>query len=370
MNDSKSIIWIGCYPAHYMRKMQCEVEKERPCKVFFLYTVVDQSNLTERAYETGELPSNSKVIYKKDSLIQTIQFMRSINPSMIVVAGYNNRFLFAALLWARITGRKFCFMSDTNLLDALSQNYLWKNIKKLFLSRLLLHAYKLLYIGARNRDYYLWLIGRKNALAKLFAFPYPAILVEEEKNTGLEFGMKKLQILYVGRLEPIKAIGNLIQSVSLLSKSTRNSIHVELYGDGSEYQRLVSLTDKLGLNEVVNFNGAIKSDNLQRAYESADIFILPSEREPWGVVVNEAMSAGIPVMCPFWVGAAADLIIDGVTGYLLDDNTPQALASGIERGLEQREKLTLSGKRAREIVREGPWNQKAVTRRFISLMDE
>jgi len=261
-------------------------------------------------------------------------------------------------------------MSDTNLLDALAQNYFRKYIKKLILSRLLLPAYKLLYIGSKNRDYYIWLLGRKRLSDKLYNFPYPAIPIHLEKEqVKIETPNRYLRILYVGRLEPIKGINNLIKSISLLSTTVKCSVRIDLYGSGSEHKKLIALAGKLGLNEIIHFHGAVKSNVVDEAYKNSDIFILPSEREPWGIVVNEAMSAGIPVMCPFWVGAAADLVIDGVTGFLIDDNSPEEIASGIERVLEQREILPIIGKHARKIVLEGPWNLEAVTKSFVTLVD-
>jgi glycosyltransferase involved in cell wall biosynthesis len=87
----------------------------------------------------------------------------------------------------------------------------------------------------------------------------------------------------------------------------------------------------------------------------ADVVVLPSHTEPWGLVVNEALSSGRPVMAPHWVGAAADLLQDGVTGLVLSANSPEAIAAGLERALEMRATLSEMGRRGRALVAEGGW---------------
>ena len=89
-------------------------------------------------------------------------------------------------------------------------------------------------------------------------------------------------------------------------------------------------------------------------YAVADIFVLPSEYEPWGLVVNEAMASGLPVIATGKVGAARDLIVGGENGYLVPENDPVALASAIDRACESEEHLSLLGEKARSTVRS--WN--------------
>jgi len=114
----------------------------------------------------------------------------------------------------------------------------------------------------------------------------------------------------------------------------------------------------------------VASDQVTRIYQRADLFVLPSDAEPWGLVVNEALINGVPVMCPYWVGAAIDLITDSETGYVLDNNTPETIAAGLERVLHIKEKNKKIGLMGQDRVLNGGWHINAASKRLISIVDE
>jgi glycosyltransferase involved in cell wall biosynthesis len=102
--------------------------------------------------------------------------------------------------------------------------------------------------------------------------------------------------------------------------------------------------------------------DLPRFYAAADLFVLPSRREPWGLVVNEAMASGLPVVATRNVGAAQDLIIDGQNGYVSPENDPEALASVIDRACQSEERLRAMGVRAQRLIQS--WNYDATLTGF------
>jgi glycosyltransferase involved in cell wall biosynthesis len=104
----------------------------------------------------------------------------------------------------------------------------------------------------------------------------------------------------------------------------------------------------------VYFAGFQDQSDLPKYYGAADIFVLPSECEPWGLVVNEAMASGLPVIAAGTVGAARDLIIEGENGYLVPENDPAALVSAIDRACESEQRPLLLGEKARCTVQS--WN--------------
>jgi glycosyltransferase involved in cell wall biosynthesis len=179
-----------------------------------------------------------------------------------------------------------------------------------------------------------------------------------------------LKILYLGRLEPIKAIHNLLHALALLPAAIRHNVHLDIYGGGSEEDRLEEIVRKQSISELVSFHGPVASDQVAQNYAKADLFVLPSEKEPWGLVVNEALLAGVPVMCPFWVGAAADLITDGETGYILENNTPACIAAGIERAYLMGHVNKQLGLRGRTRVMMGGWNVQEASAQLVTLIDE
>ena len=96
-----------------------------------------------------------------------------------------------------------------------------------------------------------------------------------------------------------------------------------LVGDGPDATTLREFAAARSLCRVV-FAGSRQPRDLPPIYAAADLFVLPSRHEPWGVVVNEAMAAGLPVVLTDRVGAAADLLVDGENGRLVPSGDSQA----------------------------------------------
>jgi glycosyltransferase involved in cell wall biosynthesis len=157
-------------------------------------------------------------------------------------------------------------------------------------------------------------------------------------------------LLYVGRLVGFKRVDVLIEALRRLS-TKRLDIGLVIVGDGPERERLERLGQAM---PHVYFAGFQDQSDLPRHYAVADVFVLPSECEPWGLVVNEAMASGLPVIATRKVGAAHDLIIEGENGYLVPENDPAALASAIDRACESEQHLLLLGEKARGTVQS--WN--------------
>jgi len=157
-------------------------------------------------------------------------------------------------------------------------------------------------------------------------------------------------LLYVGRLVAFKRVDVLIEALRRLS-TKRSDVGLVIVGDGPERERLRRLAQGM---PYVYFAGFQDQSDLPKYYGVADIFVLPSVCEPWGLVVNEAMASGLPVIAAGKVGAARDLIIEGDNGDLVPENDPVALASAIDRACESERRLLLLGEKARCTVQS--WN--------------
>ena len=145
-------------------------------------------------------------------------------------------------------------------------------------------------------------------------------------------------LLYVGRLTPIKGLETLLESIALLDP--RPSL-VVVGGDHDEpvNGRLGGLRARvsaLGLEAAVRFLGPQPQSRLQRFYTAADVTVMPSYYESFGMVALEAMACGSPVVASN-VGGLATTIRDGVTGYLVADGDPRALADRIAQVLGDEE---------------------------------
>jgi len=134
-------------------------------------------------------------------------------------------------------------------------------------------------------------------------------------------------LLYVGKLIRRKRVVELLQAAAAVDAELR-PIHLWIAGTGPLDAPLQSEAKRLGYTGRVRILGHLEPEQLAPYYAAADGLALPSDDEPWGLVVNEALLFGKPVLASDRVGAAADLI-DERTGVVIDDVSME----GIRRGL-------------------------------------
>ena len=142
---------------------------------------------------------------------------------------------------------------------------------------------------------------------------------------------EKQVILYVGRIEPLKGIDVLLEAAALLDRS--DDIRVLIVGgspgNDAELDRLKALTTELGIESMVTFTGAIKQNKLPDYYSAADVFVLPSHSESFGLAALEAMACGTPVVVSR-VGGLKTFIDNGESGYLVPWRCPEPFVQRLE----------------------------------------
>jgi len=124
-------------------------------------------------------------------------------------------------------------------------------------------------------------------------------------------------LLYVGHLVKGKRVDLLFQAIKLL-KDKRKDFILKIVGDGPEYKYLNNLAKKFDINGYVRFEGFKQKSELVNYLAEADCFLFPTEYDIWGLVLIEAMVAGLPCISSIYAGATYDLIKDGVNGFVLD----------------------------------------------------
>ena len=148
-------------------------------------------------------------------------------------------------------------------------------------------------------------------------------------------------VLFVGRVEPLKGIDTLLQAMALVARRhpdwMPNLCVAIIGGDPSqgeqarnaEMARLHALREELGIGDLVTFLGAKDQDTLQYYYSAAEMVVVPSHYESFGMVALEAMACGTPVIASE-VGGLAFVVRDGVTGFHVPERDPDALAARVE----------------------------------------
>ena len=102
--------------------------------------------------------------------------------------------------------------------------------------------------------------------------------------------------------------------------------------------------------DLVRFCGFLNQTELPKAYVAADAFVLPSSYEPWGLVVNEAMCFGLPVIVSDRVGAAPDLVHKGSNGYIYPSGDVDALAASLAAVVRDPELCRRMGRQSKSLI--------------------
>lgn len=181
---------------------------------------------------------------------------------------------------------------------------------------------------------------------RLFYVPDPALLRSEPSKEGR--AAVRPSFLFVGQLIRRKGWNLLIEAADSLRNRGRK-LSVTIVGDGQDKHLLLDQISKLGLKEVVRAVGPVPYEQLGSYFEAADVFVLPSLEDTWGVVVSEAMACGKAILCSRFAGAS-ELIQDGVNGYVFNPHRPGELAAFMERFIQEPELITRFGSDSRRMI--------------------
>ncbi len=191
---------------------------------------------------------------------------------------------------------------------------------------------------------------------------HPINKKEAKKRVGIPCG--DTNILFAGRIEPLKGIDTMLLAMSLIQQRyperIKNTCMAIIGGDpwaddlDEEMARLQKLRADLDIHDLVTFLGAKDQTILPNYYAAAEIVVMPSHYESFGMVALEAMAMGTPVIASE-VGGLAYLVQDGFNGFHVPSRDPEALAGKIYELLTNSECRQLLGHQAREYAQQYAW---------------
>jgi D-inositol-3-phosphate glycosyltransferase len=173
-------------------------------------------------------------------------------------------------------------------------------------------------------------------------------------------------VLYVGRIQPLKGLDILLRAMALL-RDGANTRLMTVGGDLERDQtlgRLQTMAKGLGIRDRVTFTGAMKHTELPNYYRAADVFVLPSRYESFGLAPLEAMACGTPVVASR-VGGLTSYIREGRNGYLVPWRCPEPFAQRLDALLANPSLVESMGRAAREQALKMSWD--GVADRMLSL---
>lgn len=256
------------------------------------------------------------------------------------VHGYASVNALQAILAANALGIPVLLRAESWLADRTRSRI--KLTAKLLFFRILGHGISaVLPIGTMNSNYWTHYFGSR---VPQFLMPYAvdngyfsqlaehAAPREPELRAELGLAPERQVILFASKLQTRKHADHLLEAYRsfLSSRTQQDRPYLVIVGDGEQRAALESRSRELGLEDI-RFAGFRNQSELPRFFQLADVFVLPSRHEPWGLIVNEAMAAGCPVIVSTDVGSHADLVTDGVEGFVFPVGDVPALTQALHR---------------------------------------
>jgi glycosyltransferase involved in cell wall biosynthesis len=265
--------------------------------------------------------------------------LNSLNPEVIICGGYAYAASWEALLWARRHGIEFVLWSESNRHDARGGRAAVEWLKGYFLR----HCDRFVVPGKASFEY-LRLLGCPPAT--ILTAPNAvdnglfATHADSTRSKATEF-REKLRlpsrfILFVGRLVPEKGVFDLLAAYAKLESGLRLEVGLVFAGDGESGEELKQQAKRV-IPGTVCFPGFAQRENLAGLYALAEVLVLPTHSDPWGLVVNEAMACGLPIIVSSVAGCAADLVEDGWNGYIVPPRDVEKLSMAIDSVVRQPE---------------------------------
>jgi glycosyltransferase involved in cell wall biosynthesis len=250
----------------------------------------------------------------------------------VYVSGYFYASAWIAILAAKWHGVPIIFTTDGHNLRTWSTQSRWKQRLKKFIVRRIYSLGGIVLAGSSGTIEYLKSLGlppdrillSRNVVDNNWWTERASKANREAVRESWGIPASAPVALFCAKLQPWKSPQDVLEAFA--SASIDNSFLVYA-GDGPLRAALEQRAIELGVADRVRFLGFVNQSQLPSVYSAADLFVLPSEYEPFGLVVNEAMLCGCPVAVSDRVGAKYDLVREGETGYIFPAGSVDVLAA-------------------------------------------
>lgn len=254
------------------------------------------------------------------------------HPNVVVCGGYNYLASWSVARWAKANLVPLLLWSESTAFDLRGRHRAVELLKKKFVG--FCEAFVVPGKSSRN---YLQDLGIDDA--KIFTAPNAvdtglfSSVADAVRSRAAEIrdrhGLPGKYFLYAGRLVESKGIFDLLDAYAAMSAETRQEVSLLFVGEGGEKQKLLARAEQIrpGRVKVLGFQ---QREELAEIYALAECLVFPTRSDPWGLVVNEAMACGLPVIATSVAGCTADLVRDGWNGFVVPPRDPLRLVAAME----------------------------------------
>ena len=253
-------------------------------------------------------------------------------PDVILCGGYNYLASWAALRWAAKHRTPFILWVESTEQDFRSRNWIVEFLKTRFLKRCSAFVVpgksSFQYVknyGARDEE----IFTAPNAVDSELFFQKATAVRQDAVIQRKSLQLPPRFFLFVGRLVREKGVFDLLEAYGKLTPELRATVGLVFAGSGKASAELVRRAGLISPGRI-QFSGFVHREQLASYYALAEAFVFPSHTDPWGLVVNEAMACGLPVIASDAAGCTADLVEDNWNGRVVRRGDVAQLASAME----------------------------------------
>lgn len=347
--------------AHYKSKLFSELHKIAPQYGIQIHVVQIALSESSRA-NMGEAEAyrydyDYEVLFQKsldeisvwERTKALLTKLRAYRPDVLNLTGWYDPAQLVLLFYAKLMGIKVIISNESNVRDHTRQG-LKEQVKK----RLLKMAHGFFCFGSSSAQY-LQLLGVKPSqifTQKAAIVDNDTILKQYEATIPIREERKKeknwarYNFIFVGRLIPPKNLPFLLEAFAKISAETPDWGLV-LLGEGQQKADLQQMSQSI---KNIRFEKGVAWYEVAQYLALADVLVLPSQSEPWGLVVNEAMICGLPVLVSEPSGCVDDLVKNGVNGYTFNPYQKEDLIEKIRSFVNNPQRLPQMGEASRQLV--------------------
>jgi glycosyltransferase involved in cell wall biosynthesis len=283
-----------------------------------------------------------------------VRVLDRVRPDVVVVSGWSTFAAQGAIAWCRLRDVPYVLVVESH--DEGPRPGWRRKVKGTVVPRLVRGASGVLVTGTLARSSMISRGARPERIrvfantidVEAFGAQADRLRVRRlELRSELGAGADDVLVLSVARLGPEKRLDILVQAVAAARDSR---LLLVIAGEGAERETLGELVAEAGVR--ARFVGDVEWARIVELYVSADVFAMVSERETWGVVVNEAAACGLPLVLSDRVGAAHDLLRDGENGVLVPAGDVSVTAAALRELAGDAERRREMGARSRELARD------------------
>jgi glycosyltransferase involved in cell wall biosynthesis len=259
--------------------------------------------------------------------------LRRNSPEAVICGGYNYVASWQAARWSERNRIPFLLWSESTLADHRRGYYGIESLKRYFLQK----CQACVVAGQSSFDYLADLCVPKHAIhtaPDAVNNQFFEDRARAARNRAAEHrlcrNLPARYFLYAGRLVREKGVFDLLEAYASLAPDLRSEIGLAFAGSGVASAELKRRSARIVPGRV-HFAGFLDADDLATTYALADVLVLPTYTDTWGLVVNEAMACSLPVITTSVAGCAVDLVESGYNGLIVPPRDVQQLASAMSQ---------------------------------------